>query len=63
MKNKQGALTIVNNLISIAALADEEHKKKSIQEGKAVRAIGESMMLFHLKVLRDLVDQEKESNE
>ena len=58
MKNKLEALLLVDNLIQIASLADEEHKKKAIEEGKAAKAIGESMMLYHLKFLRDLIKEE-----
>jgi len=61
MKNKEEALTLLNNLIDIASIADQEHKRKSIQEGKAVRAVGESIMLYHLKVLHALIEEE-ESN-
>jgi len=59
MKNKQQALALLEDLIEASSNIDELHKKKSIQEGKAVRAVGESWLLFHLRVLRDLINEEE----
>jgi hypothetical protein len=61
MKSKNEALTLLSDLIGVAEKVDEDHKKKSIREGKAVRAIGDSWMLFHLRVLESLIKEE--SNE
>jgi hypothetical protein len=58
MKNKQEALTLLKDLIEVAENVDELHKKQSIENGKAVRAVGDSWMLFHLRVLRDLIEEE-----
>ena len=63
MKNKKEALTLLSNLLHAASIADKEHKEKSIREGKAARAIGEGWILYHLKVLENLIQEEEESNE
>jgi hypothetical protein len=59
MKNKRRALNLLEDLIEESSKTDELHKKKSMQEGKAVRAVGESWLLFHLRVLRDLINEEE----
>ena len=62
MKNKKQALTLLSNLIHAASVADKEHKEKSIREGKADRAVGEGWILYHLKVLENLIQEEEEPN-
>ena len=59
MKNKEQALSLLEDLIEVSKNADELHKKQSIRDGKAVRAVGESWMLFHLRVLRNLINEEE----
>ena len=61
MKNREQALSLLEDLIEVSKNTDELHKKQSIKDGKAARAVGESWMLFHLRVLRDLIKGE-ESN-
>ena len=62
MKNKEEALTLISNLIHAASLVDEQHKKKSIEEGKGANAVGESWILYHLKVLYNLIDEEEQKD-
>ena len=40
-----------------AKLLDEENKKLAIANGKSARTLGESWLVFHLKVLRDLIEE------
>jgi len=49
-------------LIHAASVADKKHKEESIREGKAARAVGEGWILYHLKVLESLIQEEEESN-
>ncbi len=62
MKHKKEALTLLSNLIHAASVADQKHKEESIREGKAARAVGEGWILYHLKVLENLIQDEEESN-
>ena len=50
------ALNMVNEMLEIARKADEEHIKASIAAGKGEQAIGESWQVFHLKNLKDLLE-------
>jgi len=59
MKNKRQALSLLGDLVQVAEEVDELHKKRAIKDGKAVRAVGDSWMLFHLRVLRDLIKEEE----
>ena len=59
MSNKlspdSAAIKLLDQIIEKAKLEDEDFKRKSIAEHKALRSIGESWMCCHLKALRELV--------
>jgi len=57
MKNKKEVLELLDQITNAAKVIDEESKKVAIASGKSARTIGESWLTFHLKVLRDLVDE------
>ena len=50
------ALALVNELIDLAEVKDEEHKKQSIAAGKGEAAVGESFDVFYLKLVRNLLE-------
>ena len=49
------AVQLLDQIIEKAELDDEDFKKKSIEEHKALKSIGESWTCFHLKALRELI--------
>tara|TARA_Y100000310_G_C20442960_1_gene696980 strand:+ start:34 stop:210 length:177 start_codon:yes stop_codon:yes gene_type:complete len=57
MKNKEEALKLLDQIMEGAKLLDEENKKLAIANGKSARTLGESWLVFHLKVLRDLIEE------
>jgi hypothetical protein len=42
---------------------DMQSKIKALREGKGEEAVGESWMTFHLKILKKLLNDEKEKKE
>ena len=58
MKNKDTALNLLGEIIEKAEREDSTHKKKNINTN-ASAAVGESWMLFHLKALRELIEEEE----
>lgn len=56
--NKEMALGLIDNLVVIAAKDDKEMTRlKRLAENPRYNAAGESAMVFHLKTLRELVEQ------
>tara|TARA_R100000005_G_C4911369_1_gene148888 strand:- start:485 stop:661 length:177 start_codon:yes stop_codon:yes gene_type:complete len=58
MKNKK-SLDLLEQIIERAHYDDLLHKKKSIENHEASKAVGESWMLFHLKLLKELLENEQ----
>ena len=59
MKNKNKALTLLDSIISEAEIVDEQQKLKAIEDGKGSKAVGQSWLVFHLKNLKKLIDEEE----
>ena len=57
MKNKKIALNLLGEIIERAEEEDLTHKKKNIN-ANASATVGESWMLFHLKALKELIEEE-----
>ncbi len=49
------ATALLTELIELAEIKDEEHKKNSIAAGKAENAVGESFNVFYLKMVKDIL--------
>ena len=56
-KAKDNCKALLNDIILTAEEEDEAHKIAAIKAGKGSQAIGESWMVFHLKALRDNLDE------
>ena len=56
-KTKENCKSLLNDIILTAQDQDEAHKAAAIKAGKGSQAIGESWMVFHLKVLKDNLDE------
>tara|TARA_Y100000593_G_scaffold49908_1_gene94051 strand:+ start:14369 stop:14557 length:189 start_codon:yes stop_codon:yes gene_type:complete len=55
-KRDERALRLVDYLISEAEKIDEIHRHNAIKNHKASEAVGESSFVFHLKVLKELLE-------
>ena len=55
------SLKMLDQIIERARFDDLQYKKQMIKKHKASKAAGESWMIFHLNILKDLIL--KESNE
>tara|TARA_Y100000593_G_scaffold78394_1_gene145575 strand:- start:78 stop:287 length:210 start_codon:yes stop_codon:yes gene_type:complete len=55
------SLKMLNQIIERAKIDDLLYKKQMIENHEASKAVGESWMIFHLKILKGLI--EKENNE
>ena len=51
-KLKENCENLLNDIIIRACEEDEAHKIAAIKAGKGSQAVGESWMIFHLKVLK-----------
>ena len=58
MRRKKEALTLIGDLLETAREEDKLHKAWCIQNHKAQQAEGESFHVFHLKVLKELIERE-----
>lgn len=56
-KTKENCKSLLNDIILTAQEQDEAHKIAALKAGKGSQAIGESWMVFHLKALRDNLDE------
>lgn len=56
-KIKDNCKTLLDDIILTAQEQDEAHKIASIRAGKGSQAIGESWMVFHLKALKDNLNE------
>ena len=59
-RNREAALDLLDQIIQNAKQKDETHKMTALKNHKASQAVGESWMVFHLKVLRELLSRGKE---
>ena len=59
MKNKDKFINILEPMIEYAQEIDKVQKAKSLSQGKASKAVGESWLVFNLKKLKELVDEEQ----
>ena len=59
MKNKTQVLGLLDQIIRQAKDNDNLHKAKMLKEGKGHKAIGDSWLVFHLNILRDIIDENK----
>jgi hypothetical protein len=50
------AISLVEEMLFLAAEQDKKHKAAAIAKGKGEQAIGESWELFYLKNLKDLLE-------
>ena len=50
-------LNLLDQIIERAAHEDEQSKKIAIAEHRGSQAIGEGWMLFHLKILREIIEK------
>ena len=55
---KQTALNLLDMIFEKAYSEDLNFKKQMAEQHKASKAVGESWMCFHLKVLRELLEGE-----
>ncbi len=51
------AICMIDEMLELAIAKDEIHKQKAIAEGKGEKAVGESWDIFHLKTLKELLEQ------
>lgn len=57
-QNIKRALNLVDELLKMAVMQDEEHRKQALKEHKGSQAIGNSFMVFHLRKLKQLLSEE-----
>lgn len=57
MKDKQKALNLLDQIIEMAQQDDKILKAVAIKANKASRSVGESSTVFHLRVLRELIEE------
>ena len=53
MQNKD--LELLDQIIEKAQIDDLKQKRSAIDEGRGEKAVGESWMVYHLKLLRELM--------
>jgi len=58
-KNKQAALNLLSQLMEQAEKQDLEYKKKQIAKNKGQKAVGKSSLIFHLNLLKELLESEE----
>ena len=51
------ATEMVNEMLQLARAQDEQHKVNAIANNNAEQAIGESWEIFHLKALKELLEE------
>ena len=60
MTNKETALQLIEQLIERAEKDDLNYKHWCVKNHKSSKAIGESFMVFHLKALKVLIEDNDE---
>ena len=56
-KLKKDCGSLLDDIITRAHEEDEAHKVAAIRAGKGSQAVGESWMVFHLKVLKEHLNE------
>jgi len=56
MNKKQQAIHLLDAILKEAEKQDLEYKKTAIRNHQAAQSIGESWMVFHLKALKELLE-------
>lgn len=59
MKNKQKAIALLDQILQMAKSDDAVHRMKN-RESKASTTIGESWYVFHLKLLKELIEEDED---
>ena len=54
------AKDLLNQIIEQAEYEDWEGKKTALKQGKGEEAVGESWMVYHLKILKNLLNEQEE---
>ena len=49
-------ISLLDQIIEMAQKDDEQNAIRAINEGKGERAVGESSVVFHLKILKKLLE-------
>ena len=57
-RNKKNILNLLDQIVEKAKADDEIHKREALAGHRGSQAVGEGWMLFHLKVLRELVEKD-----
>lgn len=60
MNNKQAAIELLEQILEKAEKEDEKNRREAIKNNKLHLAVGDSWMVFHLKVLRGLISSDDE---
>ena len=50
------AVALITELIEVAQLKDDEHKKEAIRAGKSEAAVGQSYDVFYLSLVKDILE-------
>ena len=50
------AVALITELIEVARMKDEEHKKEAVSKGKSEHAVGESYDVFYLNLVKDILE-------
>ena len=56
MENKEKTLNLLDQIIEVAVKEDKQQQALALKANKASQTIGESWMVFHLKVLKELIE-------
>jgi hypothetical protein len=60
MRSKvENAILLAEDILQAAKVKDQEWKKEMIAKGKGKQAVGESFFVFHLKTLKNLLEEIK----
>ena len=54
------SIKLLDQIIEKANIEDAEHKKLMLRKHRASLAVGESWMIFHLKLLKELILEESD---
>jgi hypothetical protein len=57
MKNKEKVIKLLDQIQEKCYIEDEKAKKMALLEGKGSKAVGSSWMVFHLEILRNLIEE------
>ncbi len=56
--NKQSE-KLLSQIIEFAEIQDEKSKSQSVKDGKGEKAVGQSWMIHHLNLLKQLLEEGK----